>query len=767
MSEKKLLSKEEQIAAAQLLEKKRKDNALAAHKYRDKKKAEKLAAELQKQTTEAASFGAQEEISEKAAKQIISDQWGITRAHLISEIYKWGKIAAEQLKIPKSFFYWTNAPVQALASMKANEAQPLAKLAADDDNVVVGEVTYRRELFALYHFMEAWRSDAISTFEEYLAERRSVKVDGTIGRGNKYFGKDFHEQPHARWDDFVVQWNPDGLKPDYSQDDAKKWLASQSEDKKRLLIACRNSYKSNFSLVYLVGAVLCLPDIRLLFVTETKPLSKSFLAGFRQFFEVSNPRDPRRFVRLFPEYCVPVGDGNSLEFQSPMRILGLFQPTANSTSMESGGWAGSRADYILFSDAISSNTVGTEDQIQKSVTNTDAIVELQEVGGYCHWEGTPWHENDLYAQLIERNERSPEKNLLTIVDPAWVVLPSGQGKGIFDLVESDVSLLFPARLTWKVLQQKLRAGDSKARTFRMQSLCEFLPATDEDERLQFNRAEFVRNTVEVVPPNNDFVYASGDLAFSKSRYADATCFSVFSVVENKLYVWTQAAGQWRDSEKAEAIVRLQKQYPYIKAWVIEKYPSFERLDEDVQREAMKHGVRVTIRWVNADNKADAKFHKLKTCQTYLNQDRIKFLQGPYLDDLINELERLNGSGPKRRSSAGKRDDRGDSLAIGIQYFMPDPDDEDAAARQKSEEEEQNRAELQRQYDQIFGPSSQYGHVSKGSDWRQGNRSTEPTPEGSNDDFNGNPLFRILRQGNLIRDPNKPQMTIRDTMRKKE
>ena len=725
------LSKKEQVAAARELEKNRESARLRQQRKRERDRAAKLAGELEKQATEAANFSASEEISEKAAKQIISTEWGISRSHVIDSVYTWGKQAAEQLRIPKSIFYWINGPVHTIASIKANEAQPLAKL--EGDNIVVGEVTYRREIFAIYHFMEAWRPEAVPTFEEYLAERRSVKVDGTINRGNKYFGKDFHEQPHARWDDFVVPWNPDGLKPDYSQDDAKKWLASQSEDKKRLLIACRNSYKSNFSLVYLVGAVLCLPDIRLLFVTETKPLSKSFLAGFRQFFEVSNPRDPRRFVRLFPEYCVPVGDGNSLEFQSPMRILGLFQPTANSTSMESGGWAGSRSDYTLFSDAISSNTVGTEDQIQKSVTNTDAILELSEIGSYVHWEGTPWHENDLYAQLIERNDRSPEKNLLVIVDPAWTVLESGKGKDIFALEEADVSLLFPARLTWKVLQQKLRSGDPKARTFRMQSLCEFLPLTDEDEKLQFNRAEFERNTVEVVPPNNDFIYASGDLAFSKSRYADATCFSVFSVVENKLYVLTQAAGQWRDSEKAEAIVRLQKQYPYIQAWAIEKYPSFERLDEDVKREAMKQGVRVTIKWVKADNRADAKFHKLKTCQTYLNQDRIKFLKGNYLEDLINELERLDGSGPKRRSSFGKHDDRGDSLAIGIQYFLPDPDDETAAIRKKLEEEEQSRRELDQQYDYIYGPSYEFGaNVSRASDWRQANRSTDPLPETNTD-----------------------------------
>ena len=754
--------------AARKLVAKRESAAERSRRSRQRKKETKQIIAAEKKSVELANFSSTEELSEKAAKQVIANEWGISREHIIDTVHKWGTKAAEQLKLAQTAFYWSNGPVQTRASIETNEAKPLAK--PEGDNIVVGEIVYKREIFALYHFVEAWRKDAIPTFEGYLAERRSCKTDGTINRGNKYFGKDFHEQPHQRWDDMFIRWNPDGLQPDYDQESAKKWLGSQSENKKRVLVACRNSYKSNFTLVYLVGAVLCLADIRLLLVSETKPLSKSFINGFRSFWEVKNPNEPSRFNRLFSEYCIPLGDGSSLEFQSPMSHLSLFQPTANSTSMESGGWAGSRADLILFDDPISNSTVGTEDQREKSVVKYDAILELLEVGGFMHYNATPWHEEDLTARILERNEKSVDKALLYIIDPAWTALESGKGKDIFTLEESDVSLLFPARLTWKVLQQKLRDGDPKARTFRMQSLCMFLPEVEEDQKLQFDKKELQRHVLQFpeIPSSEDNVFASGDLGFSKSKYADPTAFTIFKIVETKLYVLWQEAGNWRDSEKAEKIVELQRRFPRIRKWAIEKYPSCERLDESVRNVAAKYGINApSIYWWPAPNTTDRKFHYLKSVENYIAQGRIKFQAGAWNDDLFNELEKLDGTGVKRRSST-RKDDRGDSLSIGVSLFMPNPDDEDATARQKFEEEEQARRLMQEQYDMTFNGAFAK-NVSSGRDWRFG----IPTPESPSEDTYlesdrigafGIPCAPRFAGQSLT--PNKKMVSFGDTIRKK-
>jgi hypothetical protein len=335
----------------------------AAKRQRDKRARDKAKGVITTQVSkEKTTYHLKEQLIAKSAKTIIANSWGISRQRIIDTIYEWGVRAAERLRVPQSDFFWANGPAATKASQDLAEegrVQTTPKLEGDD-NLVKGEVTYKRELFALYHFCEAWRENAIPTFEEYLAERRECKTGGTINRGIKYFGLDFHEKPHARWEEMYVHWNADNLEPDYDREAMKKWLGSLSEDKKRLLIACRSSYKSTFSLCFLVGGILCCPDIRLLFVTETKPLSLEFFAAFMHFFEVTNPSEPNRFNRLFPEFCVLPEDTSALKFRSPMSILGLPQPTCKTTSMESQGWAGNRCDYALISDAISSATVGTE-----------------------------------------------------------------------------------------------------------------------------------------------------------------------------------------------------------------------------------------------------------------------------------------------------------------------------------------------------------------------------------------------------------------------
>jgi len=695
-----------------------------AKRYRDKQKQIKEAAAQGKaegvtefkaqQKANQKEYPAKTKATEAAAKAIIADAWGITREHIIDRVFYWGKRAAEQLKISPSDSFWAEGPLATVEDRAAVKIQ-------GDENIVVGEITYKRELLALYVFMEEWRKlvipDAILTFEGYLAERRSFKYDGTINRGNKYFGMNFHDKPHAKWDDMFLKWNADSLRPDYSRQDVINWLGSLSEFKKRLLIACRSSFKSTFSLVFLIAAILCCADIRLLFVTETNELVNEFMKSFVHFFKVKNPNEPNRFNRLFPEFCVGADETVKDLFQCPMSILGLPQPTVKTTSMESGGWAGNRADYILISDVVSNKTVGNEKQIQKTVDSLGAISELIEVGGYYHVEGTPWHENDALAQMLETNARSGGKDLLYIINPAWEVLPSGEGKAVQDLEENDVELMFPARLTWDVLQAKLRGDKPPYRQFRMQSLCMFLPEVEDDQKLHFRRDDITRNHVDyaLVPRNEGRIVASSDLAFSKSRYADLTCFTIMKITDEKLFVLEQKSGHLNDTEKAIMIVDMYRRYPQLDTWAIEKPANHENLERAIREEGRKYGVVVPVRWDTVKTTLDSKFHRLKSIESVIGLNIVKFVTNTpgatpgWLEDLTTELLTLDDTTAKRRS----HDDRGDSLALGIQRFAPAaPNTEEAKRREEEELKQSEKARAQAEYDMHFGPSHMYGIVPK-------------------------------------------------------
>jgi predicted phage terminase large subunit-like protein len=202
-------------------------------------------------------------------------------------------------------------------------------------------------------------------------------------------------------------------------------------------------------------------------------------------------------------------------------------------------------------------------------------------------------------------------------------------------------------------------------------------------------------------PQEGVVNASADLAFNMSKYRDASCYTIFKT-EKKLYVLDQIAGHWKDSEKAQKIVELTQKYN-INWWFIEKYPTCDRLNEDIMHEGQKQGVRVQVKWIDAKNTKDRKFHAIKSIETYLNQGVIKFQASAYTDDLFSQLENLNGTTAARKSGL---DDRADSLAMGVEYFRPRfvDNQEEESEIFKEMEKERRRKE---QHEMIFGGTSNY------------------------------------------------------------
>jgi hypothetical protein len=563
---------------------------------------------------------------------------------------------------------------------------------------VVGELLTRTELYALWDF-SMFRT--ATRFDEFLVLRRICKTD-CFRLGLEVLDKDFHEQPHGHWAEFFPKFNPDGLRPNYSQEEMKTWLASQSDTKEFLLLASRNAYKSSFSIVWLVSAILCCPDLRALLVSETKPLSRGFIRSLRNYFEIKNVNEPSKFQQLFPEYAIPVGEGSTLSFECPMAHLGLIQPAAESTSMDSTV-AGSRADIILFDDPISNVTTGNEEMRQGGVDKYDLVLKLREVGGYATILGTPWHPADLYAVLIRRNEQDSEKPLAVRIDPAWTVKPEAQHTELKDLAEQDVTLLFPSRLTWKFLQKERKNNE---RWFRSQNLCEFVPEVGSDTLLNFTRDELANHIISAsaIRPDSQTVICC-DIAYSQNKYADLSALSVVRLFTNSegekaMAVVEIDAGRMRASEFAQRLVMLTRKHAPVSTVVLEKSLTWDVLAAEITRVARLRETNVPLFFAPVSNQRFAKFMRLKALEVLLHQGRLKFVaSGPWLDDLFNEFERLDGG----KSSSSRKDDRADSLGLCAKLFLPESDAaEDTAATQRLLEAQEARLRMQANYERIFG-----------------------------------------------------------------
>ena len=625
-------------------------------------------------------FDSKIEASKSEALDILSRR--VRNPHVAETAYHLGVIAAEKLGLTLNKFYWQNGVQHMLISQEKKEAIPLEM---DHAVEVPGEVIHRGDLFAIYDFGVSWQEPV--TFEEFLAIRYKCKTSAyELGL---LLGKDFH-QCHKDWTDFAVRFKPT-LRPGYTQNDMKRWLGEQSKTKDYLLLSSRNAYKSSWIAVWAITMILCCPDTRILFVSETNRLSKGFIRGVRSYF--TRGGEAGKFQTYFPEFVVDPDDDSTLSYNCPLRHLGLIQSTAEATSMESST-VGQRADAIVFDDPISNQTVGTEEMCDKSNQTHSAIKKLREVGGYSVVIGTPWRANiDLYAVLIEKNT---DNSMKVRIDPAWKTKPQFRYKDVRQLKEEDIeSFLFPERLDWKFLQGELKDDSTPNKSFfKSQNLVEWTPAEEDLWRITFDRGVLdahIRPIGAFSEAEKIYNCMAIDVGYSTSRYADPTAIVVAQILRWRnrpmIFVTDVKYERWKISEIATEVVNMLQKHPDVDRCVSEKIGAWESLQDTIVKAGQMRGVRIPNNFYWKPVSAiltpgtPAKVARIKALEPLLADEQLWFAaDGTWNDYLLGQFEKFDGV---HKSSGTRKDDGVDSLALLAESFFPWPS---GYAPQKSPEE---------------------------------------------------------------------------------
>jgi len=665
----------------------------------------KIAQQKRSDSKRAASFvyDSKTEPTKPEAKCLLEER-GLVHPHVIDVVYEYLLRAAEQNGIPANRFLFANGIVQTLRSIETGQAKPLEAIPADS---VTGELLNRAELHGLYDASIATHEQI--SFDDFLNVRLNCKRD-TYYLGKEVFKNDF-AHCHEVWRDFFPQWDPTTLPPNYTQKQAIEWLAKQSDIKDFLLMASRRAFKSSFARLWLVSLIVTQPDIRILIVSETRPLSKDNIEAVRGYFE-RQPGFETRFQRLFPEFCIPVGDGSVMSLEVPMRRLKLPQ-SIESSSMDSTV-AGRRADIILFDDPISEVSCTNEVQIQKSVNKRDMLVKLKERGGIVASLGTPYAANDLYFQMIERSQKNNDETFAYRVDPAFIVKPTARYKLTPSLLptltlEDIDSFLFPEGLPWKELRVDMLNNPP---FFLSQNLCVFPLEVDAELRCQFDHDDLWRR----VRPASFFgrplisqTVMSLDRAFSVSKYADFSCIVVGKTqvveVNPALVVIDSKMDRWRESELVKHIVELiEKHKPTI--FVAEMDKGWEDLRDAIRKQCVMRNIPAPwLRFVPADTSQRATARRVKVLELPLADGRLWFVAANWTEPSLLQLERFDGV---TNSNSHRKDDFPDALAIMFEQFGPrhqeEKKEEDSEARKMQIEEEQRKQALMAHHSRMFSTS---------------------------------------------------------------
>ena len=636
----------------------------------------------------------------KAEAKRLLELRGLINPHVIERVYELLDRAADELGLPRNRFLYSHGVIQTLKSYEAKEALPLPEIA---DEQVIGELLNRAELYALYDSSIAWREEL--SFEDFLSARRDGKTDCFL-LGLEILGKDLAEC-HKTWSDFFPRFNPDTLPPNYTQKQAIKWLSEQSELKNFLLLASRSAFKSSWSHIWLLSLILCFPDVRVLLVSETRPLAKDFIGVIRSYFEAV-PGHETRFNQLYPEFTIAMDDGSALSLDCPMAHLRLPQ------SIESVGMdvaiAGRRFDVGLFDDCISSTSCGNDVQIEASHKKFLALLKLRETSGLVLVLGTPWAENDLYFRLIKQAKENQDSSWTYRIDPAFVVKREANHKLtsalLPTLVESDIeSFLFPERLNWKFLKQEISNSPS---FFLSQNLCIFPRDSNANLRVTFEEKD-LRARVRPIGSFERTAFSKNvaalDRAYSISKYADfsSLCVARTLVRDNRpiMAVLDCPMDRLKESELIEWCVRHIIKYE-IELFILEKDKGYETLILSIQRQLNLRGIpsphfkAVTI--PSGGHNVGSKVKRVKVLEAPLTDGRLWFASGEFIEGLFPQFIKYDGI---HDSNSHRKDDGPDSVALAYENCMPKDTREipDAVIDAKAKAEAEEKEQLERQAEQ--------------------------------------------------------------------
>jgi hypothetical protein len=467
-------------------------------------------------------------------------------------------------------------------------------------------------------------------------------------------GKDLTERTHREITEFYVKKNPDLP------------LEQQDTVKERDLYDPRGAYKSTVQIIDAVQWTICFPDIRILFLSGAKGLPQKMLGQYTEYFVIRGK--PTKFQQLFPEFCILSSERYETEYTAPCRKnpANNGEPTAMASSNESAnsGW---HYELIICDDLVDNDNSQNATQLQKTATNFYINDEMRTAGGYLNITGTRYDAGDLYgariaaphagykslsrASLWARKDLPEARRAQLEKDLRNPQIPSSQ------FAESDWELLFPEGLPFSLLMVK-RSRNMKA--FAGQRLNDPVAAGGQ---VQFTR-ELLRSVTinpAQIPPTGK-VFALWDLAYSTKK---GSKFTVGGAVRldsrGRLILLDAARGRFQTHELVAHIVDMSARWqPEVTH--IENSMGAKWLLGDLQREAMRRGVKLNLDWFPIDNSQDAKDGRIFGMESYMVTRRLLLSAGlGDLEILYEELERY-----------GKLDhnDYADMLALQVAKHMP-------------------------------------------------------------------------------------------------
>ncbi len=565
--------------------------------------------------------------------------------------------------------------------------------------------------------------DEVVGFQTWLDLRAKARKDLLwLGR---LLGKGLFHSVHRYMCDQFVQKDFEGLYfSGYNLDDFHDMMRAQKRFandgvtpcREMVLLESRGSYKSTINGIDSVQWLINCPDIRIMFITATKPLAKKCAKEIKRYFYLPQKAKPTAFQLLFPEFVIKDADDSPL--LCPARLIDQKEDSIWATSMEST-MTGDHCDLRKADDIVvpkNSANIELREQLKFEFDGTDDILDQW---GFSDVTGTRYFTDDWYGTRGIPNEDTGE------VAPyryscrgCWTlkteyVLDYQQGiLRLKDITEDMVVLTFPYKLSWKELRKTLsKKGE---RSFKNQQLNEATdPSVDEDYINQFDIDVLRRHThpTSGAPKGRDVeIFQTWDTAWSDSSTSDfsvGVTAAIYLLPDGRYAscVLEIVYGKWKSTELVKQMVMFfEKWHP--KKVLIEKVNAAEYIDLAIKQQAILMGnsmIREFIYWKPVDTQAKAKRNRIKVLELLLGENRLCFCVGIWIDEMYKQLTRYTGE----HSTSTRKDDIPDALAM-VLHFFPRGSTPGSPVVEEGPEDpdlERRKAMMRQQHREMFGTST--------------------------------------------------------------
>jgi predicted phage terminase large subunit-like protein len=439
-------------------------------------------------------------------------------------------------------------------------------------------------------------------------EQRALAKSNKLYLATEVLGYDFTEETHQELFD---------LYPNFTDTDTTPWV-KQFTKRDLLVLWPRGHFKTTAVIVVVIQAILNNPDIRVLLMQGTLPVTRNLLKEIASHF--NGTASNSKLAELFPEFC---GDKKKIgqtrdQFTTPARKKKQLPQATCTVASPKSVKTGQHYDLGVFDDLVNDQNYKKPVLLQKTEEDFNMCLPLIDPGCPRFVSGTRYAFGDLYENIIL-------KNLAAAANSTWVVSLKTCWSDA-----NDGTPRFPQHTT----------KDGRVVGFTPETLLQIMKDTPSIYASQYLNqpamesqqviTEAQLNGACVLEPNTPALSQAilvVDLAGGGGDRPDDSVIIAGKMDSSGIgYVVDALGGVWQTNELALCLIHMALKHRPLKI-LIENTASAQYFAAYLQMVCKDKGLSLPVDFLRVDNQPNAKNVRVEAMAGRVKEGRFKFLTG--------------------------------------------------------------------------------------------------------------------------------------------